>query len=334
MTISYSTINLLLKMMSIDSLTGFEFKLTNYLIKNLNPKGAKLTVQNVNKNQKNLFYKWGNPKIIFCSHLDTVHPYLYPKKKLGIIYGRGACDAKGQIAVMYETCKQLYKEGYKNFGLLLLSDEEKLSNGAKLANKLITDCNYVIIGEPTENKLISSTKGTLLFEFNIYGKNAHSGYPEYGKNAIFEFKSFMDNLSKIRFVKDPILGVTNYNIGNLQSKNQVNVVSDLVMGKILFRTTFCSHENIKKSFLKRNKNIKIILKNESYPVKFFTLPGFKTGIASFGSDAIHLSNFGKKLLYGPGNIINAHTNNEYIKIKDAVMAVYQLKKLYRKLIKI
>ncbi|MEZ4689224.1 MAG: hypothetical protein R3A12_03210 [Ignavibacteria bacterium] len=36
----------------------------------------------------NVFFKWGEPKIIFNSHTDTVPPYIPPTKEDDIIKGR------------------------------------------------------------------------------------------------------------------------------------------------------------------------------------------------------------------------------------------------------
>ena len=329
-----SLVNFTLKIMAIDSTTGSEYKLVDYLVKNFKPRGATIKIQNITKKQKNLFFKWGKPKIIFCTHLDTVAPYIAPHKKSGIIYGRGACDAKGQIAAMYETCKQLYQEGQNNFGLLLLADEEKTSIGAKTANKLITGCKYTIVGEPTENKLITAAKGVTLIEVTTSGKAAHSGYPEKGKSAVEELRIFLNKLAKIKFPKDRKLGKTTYNVSLSRTPNPLNVVPDQATCKILFRTTFTTYDHLQEKIKKiANKNTRLRIIFSNSPMNFFTVPGFKTGTVAFGSDAPHLDKLGKCLLYGPGNILNAHIKNEHLKISDLKKSVKCLKKLYYKLVK-
>lgn len=327
--------NFLLKIMAINSTTGSEYKLADYLAKHLKPKGATLKIQKTSKKQKNLFFRWGKPKIIFCTHLDTVAPYIAPHKKSNVVHGRGACDAKGQIATMYETCKQLYQEGQNNFGLLLLTDEEKTSTGAKSANKLITGCKYTIVGEPTENKLITAAKGVTLIEITALGKAAHSGYPEKGKNAVEKLRVFLNKLAKLKFPIDRKLGKTTYNVNLLKTANPLNVVPDKAACKIQFRTTFASYNHLQTKIEKIiDKNIKLRVIFHNSPMSFFTVPGFKTGTVAFGSDAPHLNNLGKTLLYGPGDILHAHIKTEQIKISDLIKAVKNLKQLYYKLIKL
>jgi acetylornithine deacetylase len=322
-------IDFLYEILKIDSTSGTEHKLAEFLIDHFHPSGSVIEIQEVNNKQLNLFYKWGDPKIIFCTHYDTVPPYIPPTITELVVFGRGACDAKGQIAVMSEVCNQLYDEGETEFGLLLLSGEEHGSYGAKCANELIKKNEFIIIGEPTANKLIEASKGTLLAKINFNGVSCHSGYPEHGESAINRMIKFLDRLSKIRFDHDEILGNTTYNIGRLMSNNAHNVISDSVEISIFFRTTWKSYENLKNT-IKGIADEKTEIQFSSFdkPMSFLTLPGFETDVASFGTDAPSLSKLGKKLLYGPGSILDAHTNNEHIKIVDLFTAVNNLKKMY------
>jgi acetylornithine deacetylase len=329
-------IDFLLNIMSIDSTSGKENELGNYFKENFHPEGSELEVQEIETaagiGQVNLFYKWGNPEIIFCSHYDTVPPYIRPEKKDGVIYGRGSCDAKGQIACLAKACKELFKAGETNFGLLILAGEEVGSYGAKKANQVIEGCKYVIVGEPTENKLIRAGKGNILLSFVFRGKSCHSGYPGYGDNAIERMRKFLNDLDKINFPDDPVLGKTTYNIGRLTSDNAHNVVSDEVKMKIFFRTTFATHDSLFDEIKKICDTMtEVELVYEDKPVDFFTVEGFETDIVAFGSDAPELYNLGKPLLYGPGSILNAHTLTEYNKIEEMEKAVVDLKKIFYKL---
>lgn len=84
----------------------------------------------------NLMVSWGEPKVVFCTHLDTVPPYIAPSVEVMEdgdmkIKGRGSCDAKGQIFAMWEACLELEHRGCTDFALLLLAGEETGSFGAK-----------------------------------------------------------------------------------------------------------------------------------------------------------------------------------------------------------
>ncbi|MBK7096806.1 MAG: M20/M25/M40 family metallo-hydrolase [Saprospiraceae bacterium] len=214
----------LLKLMEIDSTSGMEAGLAFFIRDNFRNDNNTIELQDVGDGTYNVFIRWGIPKVIFCTHLDTVPPYISPKFEGDIIYGRGACDAKGQIASMFEACLELKKEGNSGFGLLLLSGEEVGSKGANIANKLIEGCEYVIVGEPTENKIIRAGKGTKRFEVLISGKSAHSGYPHLGDDAVERFRKFLNELADIDFPHDEKLGETTYNISGINAPNAVNVV--------------------------------------------------------------------------------------------------------------
>ncbi|MHC1780642.1 MAG: M20/M25/M40 family metallo-hydrolase [Bacteroidales bacterium] len=320
------------QIMKIDSTSGKEVELAHFIARNFSIPGATLEIQEVGDGSVNLFYKWGTPRVIFCTHLDTVPPYTEPFAENNRVFGRGACDAKGQIIAAYNACKELYNEGETNFGLLLLAGEEIGSKGAKVANNLIKDCKYVIIGEPTENKLIKAGKGIQLYDVQIKGLSSHSGYPQYGDDAIERMRIFLDKLSEIKFPIDPVIGSTTYNIGMLQSNNAHNVLPNLVTFKIYFRTTFASHlviENKLKSI--SDEKITVTKVREDKPFEFFYIDGYHSDIVAFACDGPCLYNLGKCLLYGPGSIKVAHTEKEFINIADVERAVIDLKNIFKTL---
>jgi len=319
----------LLEIMKIDSTSGKEAELARYIAENLYVSGAVLETQDVGDKTFNLFYKWGAPEIIFCTHLDTVPPYIEPEVEEDRVSGRGACDAKGQIIAALHACRELFDEGENNFGLLLVAGEETGSSGAKVANRLVKDCKYVIIGEPTENKLIKAGKGIQLYEVKITGTSCHSGYPHLGDDAINRMRLFINRLADVEFPSDPVLGSTTYNIGQLTSGNAYNVLPDLVSFNIYFRTTSSSGkliENILKSIA--DENTSIIKIREDEPFEYYFIEGFDGDTVAFGCDGPCLTNLGKCLLYGPGSIKVAHTENEFINISDIEKGIIDLKNIY------
>ena len=57
------------------------------------------------------------------------------------------------------------------------------------------------------------------------------------------------------------------------------------------------------------------------PVRLATLPGFPTSVAAYATDIPKLGHWGKPLLFGPGSIHVAHTNDEYVEIAELRAAV-------------
>ena len=168
---------LFLDILSFDSTSGAEGALAEFLEKEL--KAPRVQSWDVPEGGRNLLFSWGEPRVVFCTHMDTVPPYIPPTVAGEMVFGRGACDAKGQIVALYAACCQLAAEGLDGFGLLLLSGEETGSWGAKAFAKTDFRAPYLIIGEPTEGKMVSACKGTKAFELVFHGGAFHSGYPQF-----------------------------------------------------------------------------------------------------------------------------------------------------------
>ncbi|MBS1515269.1 MAG: M20/M25/M40 family metallo-hydrolase [Bacteroidetes bacterium] len=325
-------LNFLSDILKIESTTGSENTLAHFIAEKYTPAGMQCKIQNTSDGRVNLFFTIGKPKIVFNSHMDTVPPYIPPTFTDDIIYGRGSCDAKGQLAYLWQAANELIAEGEKDFGLLMTFSEEIGSIGARFANEMLTDTKYIIVGEPTENKLITSSKGTHFIKVTVRGKSCHSGYPQYGDSAINTMREFLDRLDKINFPMDEVMGDTPYNIGELHANNAQNVVPDLVTFNLFIRTTFASYP-VFQQMLESIKGDKIELEfilNKG-PIKFHTVEGFETGVVAYGTDAPSFTNVPNKILYGPGTILVAHTENEHIYIKDLYRAVEDVKKIFRKL---
>ena len=273
-------IELFLQMLQIDSTSGREGEFAAFLAQRLLTSKCRLErfpVETMADSRpegfpipENLLFSWGTPRVIFCTHLDTVPPYIspevchpdtshcHPERSEGsfnsVISGRGSCDAKGQIFAMYSACLELEKQGCTDFGLLLLAGEETGSFGAKAFNKessaiatgFRTDLSeiWLVVGEPTDNCMASAAKGTKSFEIEFEGEAFHSGYPQHGRSAVMMFNDFVNALRSIGFPQDPVLGETTWNIGKLHSDNPQNILSDRLTCRVYFRTTFESDEMV------------------------------------------------------------------------------------------
>ena len=357
---------LFIEMLKIDSTSGRERVFADFLAERLltgRNRLERFDVDTISPDvpegcsvPQNLLFSWGVPKLIFCTHLDTVPPYIPPQSDGNRIDGRGTCDAKGQIFAMWEACKELEAKGYDGFGLLLLAGEETGSFGAKAFNSvmqadpsLISDDPWVIVGEPTDNCMATSAKGTKSFEVTFTGKPFQSGYPEHGRSAIEMFNDFMNALRSIRFPYDGILGETTCNIGKLHSDNPQNILSPSLTCRVYFRTTFESDEmvcNVMKNMAGPDAKLRfgrpraqdgsdIVAKEVApwqsamsvkafggdSPTKFETFDGFDCKPVSFGSDAPQLHGFPHKILCGPGSILVAHRPDEHIRLTDMETAV-------------
>ena len=366
---AFMDIELFLQMLNIDSTSGKEGEFADFLADMLEGPGRHVETFEVGDGTKNLLVSWGTPKVVFCTHLDTVPPYISPCAMSSELetsaplkfFARGTCDAKGQIFAMYEACKILEAQGCRDFGLLLLAGEETGSFGAKAFNSmsekpLRTEDAWVIVGEPTDNHMASAAKGTKSFEVTFVGEACHSGYPENGESAIEYFNDFMNALRSIVFPMDETLGETTWNVGKLISDNPQNILSDNLICRVYFRTTFESDDmvcNIMKNIAGPDAKLRfgrprvqdgsdIVAKDvaqwqvamtvEAFggdsPTRFETFEGFPVKPVSFGSDAPQLTNCPKKILCGPGSILVAHRPDEHIVLADIETAVGNYIKMF------
>ena len=356
---------LFLEMLDIDSTSGKEAGFADFLAERLLTPACKVEEYEVGDGTKNLFFSWGEPKVVFCTHLDTVPPYISPtvsEEGGTVFHGRGTCDAKGQIFAMYEACKALETKGYEGFGLLLLAGEETGSFGAKAFREQHPGAEWVIVGEPTDNCMASASKGTKAFEVTFEGKAFHSGYPQYGLSAVEMFNDFMNALRSIGFPQDEVLGDTTWNVGKLVSDNPQNILSDKLTCRVYFRTTFESDEmvcNVMRNIAGEGARLRfgrrkvqdgsdIVSKDVALwqkcmsvnvlggdtPTKYETLEGFPTKPVAFGSDAPQLTNFRRKILCGPGSILVAHRPEEHIALPDLQKAKENYIHMYETLVDI
>lgn len=351
---------LFLEMLNIDSTSGKEAGFADFLAERLQTSACRVEKYPVGDGTTNLLFSWGVPKVVFCSHLDTVPPYIPPTIEGGVVYGRGTCDAKGQIFAMYEACRVLEAKGYDGFGLLLLAGEETGSFGAKAFREQHPGAEWVIVGEPTDNYMTSASKGTKSFEVTFEGKAFHSGYPQYGLSSVEMFNDFMNALRSIVFPTDAVLGDTTWNVGKLVSDNPQNILSDRLTCRVYFRTTFESDEmvcNVMKNMAGENarlrfgrrqvqdgsdivgkeaamwqKSMSIKAFGGDSPTKYEIMDGFDTKPVAFGSDAPQLTNFRRKILCGPGSILVAHRPEEHIRLSDLETAVENYIRIFENLI--
>ena len=346
------------EILNVDSTSGKEAALADLLQERLATERCTVERFEVGDGTANLLFSWGEPKVVFCTHMDTVPPYIPPTldEVLGTMSGRGTCDAKGQIYAMYEACRILESKGYDGFGLLLLAGEETGSFGAKAFREQHPGAEWLVVGEPTDNCMASASKGTKAFEVTFEGRAFHSGYPQYGVSAVELFNDFVNALRSIGFPYDEILGETTWNIGKLQSDNPQNILSDRLTCRVYFRTTFESDEmvsSIMKNIAGPQAKLRfgrpkvqdgsdVVAKEVAMwqrmmtvkalggdtPTRYETLEGFPTKPVAFGNDAPQLTNFRRKILCGPGSILVAHRDDEHIKLQDLQQAISNYVHMY------
>jgi acetylornithine deacetylase len=319
---------------AVDTTTGLENYLIPLLTQRLRSMGARVRLQPVEGGRSNILATWGNPKVLFSTHLDTVPPFIPPRREGGRLWGRGTCDAKGILAIMLEALRVLIADGQGDFGLLGVVGEETDSLGARIALELQSDLPHlrgVINGEPTGNVLATGQRGSAHLCLRCHGKAAHSATPEEGINALFPLCDWLGGLRALPGVTDPVLGPETWNLGTLNGGRAMNIVPDEAEARIFARTVPGSTFVQDVTRLRPGGGV-VELLFERAPEVFPAVQGFPMGPVPFGSDAHtlrHLVEDRWVVLTGPGSIRVAHTQDEHLDLTDAIAGARQYLELAR-----
>ncbi|MFQ5795410.1 MAG: M20 family metallopeptidase [Candidatus Bipolaricaulia bacterium] len=151
------------------------------------------------------------PCLMFECHTDVVtegdrsewtHGPFDAEVADGRIYGRGACDTKGNLAAALIAVKAIVvsKLGFNGRILLgILVDEEGMMAGVKdfIRRGWARDVDAAIICEPEDNQLCIAQKGALRAEINACGKMSHGAMPLSGLNPNPPIAKIIAELSRL-----------------------------------------------------------------------------------------------------------------------------------------
>ncbi len=149
----------------------------------------------------------GGKSVAFNTHLDVVPPTVgqenafSPIVKDEKVYGRGACDAKGQIAVLWLVIKTMGDLGLRPAGDLVfdfVAEEECGGNGTLLVVRKGLQADAAIVLEPVELQVAHLVRGAVWFEVMTRGVAGHSGSPGSTVSALKEAIKSIDSIEKVR----------------------------------------------------------------------------------------------------------------------------------------
>src|SRR5438876_9039010 len=214
-------------LVDIDSTTGREGEAANWIARDLRERGYEVAEQPVSDGRFNIFARLGaEPRVVFSTHFDCVPPFFPSRVGDGVLFGRGACDAKGILAAQVAAAEQLRVAGERLIALLFVVGEERGSDGARVANaNAPAGVRFLINGEPTDNRLGRATRGVLRVRLRASGRAAHSSFPELGESAIDKLIDALVELRGVDLPADDVLGRTHYTVGLIAGGVAPNVIS-------------------------------------------------------------------------------------------------------------
>jgi len=309
---------------AIPSITGGEADYGDALGRYLVARGFSVERQSVAPGRFNLLARAGSPRLVFCTHLDTVPPFLPPSEDREFVRGRGSCDAKGQALAMIEAGAQLVDAGLADIGFLFTVGEETDSLGAQIADARLADPwkpRHMIVGEPTGNRFVSGHKGIFKARLCAHGVAGHSSQTEL-PSAIHELVQCLSGLLAQDWGEHPLLGRGSLNVGEISGGVAANVVAEHAEATLLLRAVESPQITQRKLQAHLSERVRLEHAFKNYGPTEFLVPAGESAIpVAFGTDAPHLRRWGKPLLFGPGRIEDAHTDHECVEKRALEAAI-------------
>ena len=333
-TVLMDAFKLTRSLIDINSVTPNEGEIGDFLFDYLEPLarrfGGSIERQEVEPGRNNVWAWWGEPEVVFSTHMDTVPPFIPSSEDDEFIWGRGACDTHGIASAMIKALERLLQEGCRNLGILLVVGEEVDGAGASHANRNPPAVRFLINGEPTENLLALASKGTFGFKIKAAGRACHSAYPELGESATELLLDRLNRLRAIEWPTDPLLGETTVNIGTLDAGPAANIIADYASASVVVRIVgdLAETERLAMSVL---DGVEVEVFSYTPALRLHKIEGFETSIVKYTTDIPKLSDWGRPLLIGPGSIHYAHTEEERIPKREIVEAIEIYTRLARSL---
>jgi acetylornithine deacetylase len=295
---------------------------------------------------------------IVC-HTDTV-PYAAAwqdatklREKDGLLHGCGACDVKGFLACMLAAASEMDRSLLKKrLCMIFTSDEEVGCRGTRfLLEQKAVRARYAIVGEPTSLVPARAGKGYCLAKIEVFGKAAHSAFPDAGSSAIFAAAQL---LLRIQALSEELAGHTNdafsppwttLNVGEIHGGTAKNIVPSQCSMLLEWRPI----PDQQPSFvLDRVRNIieDLAAQDDRFAASVEVLrleEGFETSAKSpvvqavlkrsgaevrsisFGTEAPWIAKMGAEaVVIGPGSMLTAHGPRECVPIVELDECVERL----------
>ncbi|MBX3503402.1 MAG: ArgE/DapE family deacylase [Alphaproteobacteria bacterium] len=334
-------------------------------------KAAGYQVETVTKTKKvdnvvaRMKAKTKGASVVFNAHVDTVgvgeraNWSTDPFKavlKAGKVYGLGAGNCKGSMAVQLWLAEEIARRGGPAAGEVVftfVADEENLGPDgmAHLRATRKVKPDVLILGAQTENQLIVAERGVLWARITTKGKAAHAGNPAAGDNAILRMMHLVAVLQTYydKVLPGRVSGAmkSTVNVGMFHGGHNTNVVPSACTVEIDRR--LLPNEKVKAAFTELKKVVDSSGEPRgSYKVEFLTgTNGFfapesgrgvdafekairarlrrgakflnATGVSDgryFADDDIEIINF------GPGSGAQGHAANESVPVSQMVDAAH------------
>lgn len=270
--------------------------------------------------------------------------------KDGLVYGRGSCDMKGSLACLLAAVEKTSKPLTAPIYVFCTADEEigfhgarKVASESKLYKEVVANQLNAIIGEPTELRVVHAHKGGRILKFTARGRAAHSSTTE-GINANFLMIPFLNELHQLvqQLESDAKFHDDRFNPSSItlnlilnDHTPAVNMTPAQSVATVYFRTMPSIDVEAIVTQLKElaaAHAIECDLIGGGDTV--FTDPASRfvqqllqltesaaSETVSYGTDGGCFSDLNNIVVFGPGSIRQAHTDDEFISVEQLQLGV-------------
>jgi acetylornithine deacetylase/succinyl-diaminopimelate desuccinylase-like protein len=285
------------------------------------------------------------PTILLEAHLDTVpvdgmtiDPFCGTINE-GKLYGRGSCDVKAGGVAMFEAFRKLVQQKPANAPNVILAytvDEEHTFLGAQQLVKDIR-ADFAIVAEPTNLQIVRSHKGVARWSIETTGTACHSSTPSKGVSAIYRMAQLITVVERYaaeleQRTPHPQLGPATISIGTIVGGVSPNTVPDAcrvsVDRRLLPGETSRQVMDDLSVELRKHTDVPFEFHptlacpaltptgGEPFVQHLADVIGDPSLLAvPFGTDASTIQEAGiPAVVFGPGQIAQAHTKDEYVEL--------------------
>jgi acetylornithine deacetylase len=270
----------------------------------------------------------------------------------GRLYGRGACDIKGGMAAMLTAFGRLVREkpaGAMSVLLACTVDEEFTATGVRRLVQSGLRADFAVVAEATRLQIVNAHKGLARWNITTPGRSCHSSSPEQGTNAIYRMGRLLGGIEHFAAQlrtgrRDPLLGPATLSVGRITGGTSVNIVPDSCTIEIDRRLLPGEDPGTAADdlavYLRRQAGIDFPFTSELGmrlpalgPEGSAELVSLLAGVLDevcgghtvtsvpYGTDASTLAAAGiPTVVFGPGDIAQAHTCDEWIELAEVAQA--------------
>lgn len=271
-------------------------------------------------------------RVVVAGHLDTVpeNDNLLAYVEMGKLYGLGACDMKGGVAVMLKLAAL---GSYGRDVTFVFYDCEEVASEHNGLRKLAAErpdllqADLAILMEPSNAGVEAGCQGTIRVEVTVPGTRAHSARSWTGDNAIHKAGELLRRLEEYQ-PRQPVIDGLTYHEGLnavfVRGGVAGNVIPDECVITVNYRFAPDRSESEAEAFVREFFAPYDVVVTDSAPgaLPGLGLPAAKAFVEAVGAtvapkfgwtDVARFSALGVPALnYGPGDPQLAHRRDEYV----------------------